>query len=147
MNPNKHGQKCDLQSIQCDSIHGDREQSDREQAITDFKSGYIKLLIATDVASRGLDIKDITHVVNYDFPRYMEEYVHRVGRTGRAGRTGTSITLVTRSGWRSARALIDILVEADQEVPEELNQMATRFEARQRQCSVSVNDNVMHWSI
>ena len=62
---NKLGQKCDLQGIQCDSIHGDREQSDREQAITDFKSGYIKLLIATDVASRGLDIKDITCVRGY----------------------------------------------------------------------------------
>uniref|UniRef100_A0A915LBW6 Helicase C-terminal domain-containing protein n=1 Tax=Romanomermis culicivorax TaxID=13658 RepID=A0A915LBW6_ROMCU len=61
------------------------DQGDREQALSDIKCGRVKILIATDVASRGLDIVDITHVFNYDFPRHMEEYIHRVGRTGRAG--------------------------------------------------------------
>lgn len=87
------------------------------------------ILIATDVASRGIDIGDITHVVNYDFPRNIEEYVHRVGRTGRAGRTGISLSFFTREDWGSAGELIAILEEANQEVPDELREMKKRFEA------------------
>lgn len=113
----------------CTAIHGSREQSDREQAIADITSGYIKILIATDVASRGLDIDDITHVINFDFPRNIEEYVHRVGRTGRAGRSGTSISYITRSDWGVAKELISILEEADQDVPSELREMANRFKS------------------
>lgn len=64
-----------LKGIRCQSIHGDRDQSDREQALADIKSGEVRILIATDVASRGIDIEDITHVVNFDFPRNIEEYV------------------------------------------------------------------------
>ncbi|EDV43013.1 uncharacterized protein Dana_GF16725 [Drosophila ananassae] len=110
-------------------IHGNRDQSDREQAIADIKSGAVRILVATDVASRGLDIEDISHVINYDFPRNIEEYVHRVGRTGRAGRKGTSISFVTREDWGMAKELIDILQEAEQDVPPELYNMATRFKA------------------
>ncbi|KAH8247231.1 hypothetical protein KR038_000582 [Drosophila bunnanda] len=110
-------------------IHGNREQSDREQAIADIKSGAVHILVATDVASRGLDIEDITHVINYDFPRNIEEYVHRVGRTGRAGRKGTSISFITREDWAMAKELIEILNEAGQEVPDELHNMARRFKA------------------
>ncbi|XP_064624758.1 probable ATP-dependent RNA helicase DDX43 [Lineus longissimus] len=117
-----------LKDIVCQCIHGGREQYDREQALQDFKDGTVKILIATDVASRGLDIEDITYVLNFDFPRDMEEYVHRVGRTGRAGKSGISLTLVTRESWRNAQALIDILVEAHQEVPPELEEMAERYE-------------------
>ncbi|XP_070555807.1 probable ATP-dependent RNA helicase DDX43 [Ptychodera flava] len=113
-------------SVQC--IHGGREQIDREQALEDFKTGAVRILIATDVASRGLDIKDITHVLNFDFPHNMEEYVHRVGRTGRAGRSGISLTLMTRSDWQSAGKLIKILEEASQEVPDEVVSMAERYE-------------------
>lgn len=72
-----------IQGVQC--IHGDREQVDREQALNDFKTGVAKILIATDVASRGLDIRGVTCVLNFDFPRNIEDYVHRIGRTGRAG--------------------------------------------------------------
>ncbi|KAL7727709.1 hypothetical protein ACLKA6_008047 [Drosophila palustris] len=114
-------------ATQC--IHGNRDQSDREQAIADIKSGIVRILIATDVASRGLDIEDITHVINYDFPRNIEEYVHRVGRTGRAGRKGTSISFITREDWAMAQELINILEEADQEVPEQLRDMSRRFSA------------------
>jgi ATP-dependent RNA helicase DDX43 len=89
----------------------------------------VKVLIATDVASRGIDIKDVTFVINYDFPSHVEEYVHRVGRTGRAGRTGTSLTFMTRDDWRNAQELINILTEASQEVPEELIAMAERYQA------------------
>lgn len=135
--------------VQC--IHGDRDQvipeilkytfdsnhflshpnlqMDREQALADIRSGEVNILIATDVASRGIDIEDITHVVNFDFPRNIEEYVHRVGRTGRAGRTGISLSYFTRSDWGSAGDLIGILEEAHQDVPEELRQMKERFDA------------------
>lgn len=118
-----------LQGIPVQCIHGDRDQNDREQALEDIKKGEVQILIATDVASRGIDIGDITHVVNYDFPRNIEEYVHRVGRTGRAGRTGISLSFFTREDWGSASELIDILEEADQDVPDELREMKKRFEA------------------
>lgn len=118
-----------LGNINCQSIHGGRDQLDREQALDDIKKGAVKILLATDVASRGIDIEDITHVFNYDFPRDIEEYVHRVGRTGRAGRTGESISLVARNDWSRAKELIHILEEASQEVPEGLYKMAERYEA------------------
>ncbi|XP_059621407.1 probable ATP-dependent RNA helicase DDX43 isoform X2 [Phlebotomus argentipes] len=116
-----------MQGFNCQCIHGDRDQADREMAVKDIKSGLVKILVATDVASRGLDIEDITYVVNYDFPKNMEEYVHRVGRTGRAGRTGKSLSLMTRKDWASAAELIGILEEAEQEVPDEVRSMADRF--------------------
>ncbi|XP_063297805.1 probable ATP-dependent RNA helicase DDX43 [Pelobates fuscus] len=122
-----------IQGIQCEALHGGREQCDREQALDDFKEGKVRILIATDLASRGLDVHDITIVFNYDFPRNIEEYVHRVGRTGRAGRFGESVTLVTRNDWRVSEELINILERANQEVPEELFQMAERYrEFKQR---------------
>jgi superfamily II DNA/RNA helicase len=79
-----------------------------------LRSGEVRLLIATDVASRGIDIKDITHILNFDFPRHAEEYVHRVGRTGRAGRTGQALSFMTREDWSKAPDLINILEEANQ---------------------------------
>jgi len=97
------------------------------QALDDLKDGVVRILIATDVASRGLDIKDVTHVVNFDFPHNIEEYVHRVGRTGRAGRSGESLTFMTRSDWRHASELIKIMEEANQEVPREVYEMAQRY--------------------
>lgn len=120
-----------VEGVQC--IHGDREQFDREQALDDFKTGRARILIATDVASRGLDIRGVTCVLNFDFPRGIEDYVHRIGRTGRAGKKGTSLTFVTRDDWRQAQKLIKIMVEANQEVPDELAEMAERYEQfRQR---------------
>ncbi|KAF1744886.1 hypothetical protein MXB_4999, partial [Myxobolus squamalis] len=110
-----------------------REQCDREQALSDFKSGAARILIATDVASRGLDIEDINFVVNYDFPKNIEEYVHRIGRTGRAGKFGTSLSFVSRENWASAQPLIDILIGSNQFVPDELVLMAERFSEKQRQ--------------
>ncbi len=119
-----------LRGFICQSIHGDRDQSDREQALLDLKTGEVKILIATDVASRGIDILDITHVFNFDFPRNIEEYVHRVGRTGRAGRSGTAISLMEKRGsdWKSAKELIEIMKKGDQEIPQELYEMAARYE-------------------
>ncbi|PVD22685.1 hypothetical protein C0Q70_15940 [Pomacea canaliculata] len=120
-----------MKGIECQCIHGDREQCDREQALDEFKRSVVRILVATDVASRGLDVKDITHVLNFDFPRNIEEYVHRVGRTGRAGRCGNSVTFMTRNDWRSAQSLIDIMAEANQVVPEELLEMAERYKHHQ----------------
>ncbi|KAM6997243.1 putative ATP-dependent RNA helicase DDX43 [Tautogolabrus adspersus] len=122
-----------LQGMAVQSLHGDREQCDREEALKDFKESRVRILVATDLASRGLDVHDITHVFNFDFPRNIEEYVHRVGRTGRAGRLGASVTLVTRENWRMAAELIPILERAGQEVPEELVLMAERYEKHRRE--------------
>nr|XP_008116940.1 PREDICTED: probable ATP-dependent RNA helicase DDX43 isoform X1 [Anolis carolinensis] len=116
-----------LQGIPVQSLHSNREQCDREQALEDFRQGRVRVLVATDLASRGLDVQDITHVFNFDFPRNIEEYVHRVGRTGRAGRTGEAVTLVTRNDWRVASELIEILERGNQVVPEELISMAERY--------------------
>uniref|UniRef100_A0A8B9LTY5 RNA helicase n=1 Tax=Astyanax mexicanus TaxID=7994 RepID=A0A8B9LTY5_ASTMX len=122
-----------LRGIAVQSLHGDREQCDREEALQDFKDGRVRILVATDLASRGLDVHDITHVFNYDFPRNIEEYVHRVGRTGRAGRSGASVTLITRGDWKWAAELIHILERAGQEVPDELVLMAERYDKHQRE--------------
>uniref|UniRef100_A0A4W2C1M3 RNA helicase n=1 Tax=Bos indicus x Bos taurus TaxID=30522 RepID=A0A4W2C1M3_BOBOX len=116
-----------IQGIPVQSLHGDREQSDRDQALEDFRTGRVKILIATDLAARGLDVSDVTHVYNYNFPRNIEEYVHRVGRTGRAGKIGESITLVTQDDWKIADELIKILQRANQIVPPSLRSMADRF--------------------
>lgn len=116
-----------LKGIKAQLMHGDRDQEDREQALEDLKSGDVRVLVATDVASRGLDIDDITHILNLDFPRNIEEYVHRIGRTGRAGRIGTSVTIMSREDWKHAEELIKIMEEASQEVPQELRDMAKRY--------------------
>ncbi|XP_029377694.1 putative ATP-dependent RNA helicase DDX43 [Echeneis naucrates] len=122
-----------LHGLAVQSLHGDREQRDREEALNDFKESRVRILVATDLASRGLDVHDITHVFNYDFPRNIEEYVHRVGRTGRAGRSGSAVTLVTRDDWRMAPELINILERAGQDVPEELVLMAERYQKHKRE--------------
>ena len=77
------------------ALHGDMSQSARERALARFHSGKVTTLVATDVAARGLDLADITHVINFDPPEDDKGYVHRVGRTGRAGRDGSGVTLVT----------------------------------------------------
>ncbi|ERJ12205.1 DEAD/DEAH box helicase [Haloplasma contractile] len=81
----------------CETIHGGMEQRDRQRVMNDFKLGYFRYLVATDVAARGIDIDDISLVINYDLPREKESYVHRIGRTGRIGREGKAITFVTRN--------------------------------------------------
>ncbi|KAK7082691.1 putative ATP-dependent RNA helicase ddx43 [Halocaridina rubra] len=117
--------------ISVESMHGGRNQFDREYALRQLKTGRSKVLIATDVAARGIDIQDITHVFNYDCPKDMEEYVHRVGRTGRAGRSGESCTLMCREDWKVAGKLIDVLEKSDQKIPEELHNMKRRWQRAQ----------------
>lgn len=86
-------------------IHGDREQSDRDEAMTGFREGRYRILIATDIAARGIDVANIGHVINYDFPLQAEDYVHRIGRTARVEATGLAISFVTRSDHRALAAV------------------------------------------
>merc|ERR1712242_602427 len=93
-------------------IHGDKSQRARSETLQRFKDGSCKMMIATDVAARGLDVNDIDWVVNYDFPLDIENYIHRIGRTGRASKKGNSLTYMTSDDARFAAKLIKILKEA-----------------------------------
>ena len=84
-----------LRGFRAEGIHGDLDQNKRLRVIRDFKNDQIDILVATDVAARGLDISGVTHVYNYDITQDPESYVHRIGRTGRAGKSGESITFVS----------------------------------------------------
>ena len=90
-------------------IHGDLAQSLRTQTLEDFKSGKVKLLVASDVAARGLDVPSVSHVFNYDVPNHSEDYVHRIGRTGRAGREGDAIMLVARLDEKNYDAILNLI--------------------------------------
>ena len=87
------------------ALHGDLDQSARTAALDQFRKGEVKLLIASDVAARGLDIPDVSHVFNFDVPHHADDYVHRIGRTGRAGKTGTAITIVSSMDSKSMAAI------------------------------------------
>lgn len=102
------------------AIHGDRSQQERTAALETFKTGENPLLIATDVAARGLDIPKVEYVINYSFPLTVEDYVHRIGRTGRGGATGISHTFFCDSDKTLAGALVAVLQEAGQAVPQEI---------------------------
>ena len=96
------------------ALHGDLDQSARTAALDAFRSGEVKLLIASDVAARGLDIPDVSHVFNFDVPHHADDYVHRIGRTGRAGKTGTAITIV---GPGDSKAVAEIEKLIGQSIP------------------------------
>lgn len=105
--------------ISSTSIHGDRLQSERETALRDFRSGKRKVLVATSVAARGLDIKGVTHVINYDLPKEAQDYVHRIGRTGRVGNRGKSTSFYDpENDSHLAPELAKILKDAKQPIPE-----------------------------
>ncbi|KAG1663799.1 hypothetical protein FOA52_004357 [Chlamydomonas sp. UWO 241] len=108
------------------AIHGDKEQRDREWAVQQMRDGKLPLLVATDVAARGLDIKGLDRVINFDFPNNTEDYVHRIGRTGRAGATGTANTFFTDSDAKHAGDLVKVLKEAGQVVTPELEALCRR---------------------
>ncbi|MEW5299226.1 MAG: hypothetical protein WDW36_002261 [Sanguina aurantia] len=105
-------------------LHGDKSQDERDWVLSEFKSGNHPIMLATDVAARGLDVKDIKIVINFDMPNSAEDYVHRIGRTGRAGAVGRAFTFFTISNARLAKAIVDILEEAGQVVPPQLAQLA-----------------------
>ncbi|KAK1407762.1 hypothetical protein QVD17_39388 [Tagetes erecta] len=108
------------------AIHGDKSQGERDWVLSQFRSGKSPILVATDVAARGLDIKDVRVVINYDFPNGVEDYVHRIGRTGRAGAKGVAYTFFSEQDWKHAADLIKVLEGANQPVPHEVREIATR---------------------
>ncbi|XP_004514158.1 DEAD-box ATP-dependent RNA helicase 37-like [Cicer arietinum] len=107
-------------------IHGDRTQQEREQALRSFKTGNTPILVATDVAARGLDIPRVAHVVNFDLPNDIDDYVHRIGRTGRAGKMGLATAFFNEGNLSMAKPLADLMQEANQEVPAWLTRYAAR---------------------
>jgi ATP-dependent RNA helicase RhlE len=102
---NKLARELQRAGIAADSIHGDKSQLDRLKALEAFKSGTVLVLVATDVAARGLDIDELPHVINFELPHTPEDYIHRIGRTGRAGKQGTAISLVSA---HEVQYLVDI---------------------------------------
>jgi ATP-dependent RNA helicase DeaD len=105
-----------IRGIPAESIHGDMDQKAREAVLNRFRSNQLKVLVATDVAARGLDIEDISHVFNYQLPDDAEVYVHRIGRTGRAGRTGVAITLLSPREKRRLREIEALTKQAIQKM-------------------------------
>jgi len=106
----KHGaaklvSQLEKRGINAESIHGGRTQAVREQVLNDFKAGKIKFLVATGIASRGLDIDELVRVVNYDLPDQVDDYIHRIGRTGRAGASGEAVSFVSKDNFRNLCAI------------------------------------------
>lgn len=111
----------------CMSIHGGKDQIDRDSTINDFKAGIIPILIATSVAARGLDVKQLKLVVNYDAPNHLEDYVHRAGRTGRAGNKGTAVTFITEEQDRYSLDIAKAMRQSGQEVPDDVQKLVNNF--------------------
>ncbi|KAJ5995435.1 Pre-mRNA-processing ATP-dependent RNA helicase prp5 [Penicillium waksmanii] len=111
----------------CGSIHGGKDQIDRDSTIEDFKAGIFPVMTATSVAARGLDVKQLKLVVNYDAPNHLEDYVHRAGRTGRAGNTGTAVTFLTDTQERYSVDIAKALKQSGQEIPEPVQKMVDDF--------------------
>jgi ATP-dependent RNA helicase DeaD len=116
-----------------DAIHGNLRQSKRDRVIKGFRSGKSRILVATDVAARGLDIPLIQHVINYDLPQVPEDYIHRIGRTGRAGKEGSAMTFLTNhdySMWRSIQKLIDPDFKLKEQVKNPSNKKNKKFKGK-----------------
>jgi ATP-dependent RNA helicase DDX46/PRP5 len=111
----------------CMSIHGGKDQIDRDSTIQDFKAGIVPILVATSVAARGLDVKQLKLVVNYDAPNHLEDYVHRAGRTGRAGNTGTAVTFLTEEQDRYAVDIAKALKQSGQSIPADVQKLVDGF--------------------
>lgn len=117
----------------CCSIHGDKNQDARTQALAEFKDGSCPLMIATDVAARGLDIPNVEAVLNFTFPLTIEDYVHRIGRTGRAGKTGISYTFFQTCDKSHAGELQQVMKQAGQEIPQELMNFGSTIKKKEHQ--------------
>ncbi|XP_003745777.1 ATP-dependent RNA helicase DBP2 isoform X2 [Galendromus occidentalis] len=110
--------------ISVQAIHGDKNQAQRDKILYQFRCGRLEVLVATDVAARGLDVDDIAYVINYDYPNNSEDYIHRIGRTARSNKTGTAFTMFTKKDSKQARDLVQVLKEAKQDVNPKLEDMA-----------------------
>ena len=111
-------------AVGAEAIHGDKSQQGRDWVLGQFRAGALPVMVATDVAGRGLDVKDVTAVVNYDAPSCAEDYVHRVGRAGRAGASGVAVTLLVPADAPVARELASMLQKSRAGVPSALQQVA-----------------------
>ena len=120
-------------------LHGERSQEEREEAIKDFKSGKAQVLVASDVAARGLDVQNLPYVVNYDFPGNLETYIHRVGRTGRLAADGHAFSFLTREMAPLAGSLLSLLREHDQSVDPNLVKLAQAYEVAAKRLGLPVN--------
>nr|XP_020480590.1 LOW QUALITY PROTEIN: probable ATP-dependent RNA helicase DDX17 [Monopterus albus] len=130
-------------------IHGDKSQPERDWVLSEFRSGKAPILIATDVASRGLDVEDVKFVINYDYPNSSEDYIHRIGRTARSTNKGTAYTFFTPGNLRQARELIRVLEEARQAINPKLLELVDTGRggggrSRFRSSSNSNNPNLMY---
>lgn len=103
----------------CDAIHGDRSQRDREAVLDHFRNGQVQVLLATDVAGRGIDVSNVNLVVNYDCPRNAEDYIHRIGRTGRQGK-GVAISILTDREQDAMELIANVIEKAGTRMPPEL---------------------------
>lgn len=112
--------------VNCSMIHGNKSQNERDAVLREFRTASSNILVATDVASRGLDIDGIKFVINYDFPQTSGDYIHRIGRTGRSESTGTSYAFFTENNLKQAKDLVAVLQEAKQLVDPKLMEMAAR---------------------
>ena len=112
--------------MRCDTLHGDLSQQTRTRTMDKFRKGSLRVLVATDVAARGLDVKDIEVVINYDFPMNLDDYVHRIGRTARGNDTGVAYSFFTPKDKDRAKELCEVLVRSEQEIPDELALMVRR---------------------
>lgn len=127
-----------LKGVEAVAIHGGKDQEEREYAISSFKAGKKDVLVATDVASKGLDFPDIQHVINYDMPAEIENYVHRIGRTGRCGKTGIATTFINKN--QSETTLLDLkhlLQEAKQRIPPVLAELVDPMEDNEEITGIS----------
>lgn len=112
--------------VNCNMIHGNKSQNERDAVLREFRTPNSNILVATDVASRGLDIDGIKFVINYDFPQTTGDYIHRIGRTGRSESTGTSYAFFTENNIKQSKDLVAVLQEAKQQVDPKLMEMAAR---------------------
>ena len=103
------------------SLIGDMDMNQRIISLNEFKNGNVNLMVASDVASRGLDIPEVSYVINFDMPQNIDIYVHRIGRTGRVGNQGNSLTLLTREDQPLFRPLFELLSKSNQKIPDFLN--------------------------
>ena len=107
-----------LEGFQSASIHGDKSQGQRNRALRAFREGKARIMVATDVASRGIDVQDIAHVINYNLPRESENYIHRIGRTGRAGAEGTALSFISPDEYSLWHPIAGILKKSGSQLPD-----------------------------
>ncbi|KAF2881010.1 hypothetical protein ILUMI_25158 [Ignelater luminosus] len=107
-------------------MHGDKSQQERDHVMREFRNGKCSILVATDVAARGLDVEGIKYVINFDYPNSSEDYIHRIGRTGRSDSTGTSYAFFTPNNFKQAKDLVSVLKEANQVINPKLSEIASR---------------------